>query len=166
MMLKIDLEMAFDRLEWSFIHDMLLFFNFPTNLVRLIMSCTMTSSISILINGSPAPSFQPSRGIRQGDPLSPYIFILCMERLSRRIDWAVDYLLWSPVNMSPRGPQISHHLFADDIVLSAQINETTCRTITNVLTHFGSISGQQINYFKSKNFFFTNTSSANKLLTL
>ena len=79
MVVKIDLEKAYDRLEWSFIRMILIHFGFPENIIKLILSCVATSSNSLLFNGSKLPSFCPSRGIRQGDPISPYIFLLCME---------------------------------------------------------------------------------------
>lgn len=85
MMLKLDLDKAFDRLEWSFIDSSLLHMNFPQPLIKLIMDCGTTSSISILVNGTHTPFFQPSRGIRQEDPLFPDLFIICMESLSRSI---------------------------------------------------------------------------------
>lgn len=71
MILKIDLEKAFDKIEWSFIRNTLIYFGFAHNIINLIMSCVSTSSISILVNGDHTEFFQPSRGIRQGDPMSP-----------------------------------------------------------------------------------------------
>lgn len=97
MLLKLDLEKAFDKLEWSFIHYSLSSLNFPPTFINLIMSCITTSNISVLINGNPTEYFQPTRGIRQGDPLSPYLFIICLEMFSRRINTSVDYRIWSPV---------------------------------------------------------------------
>lgn len=90
MMLRLDLKKAFDRLEWSFISYSLQKLNFPTPIINLIMSCVTTLSISILVNGTPTRFFQPSRGIRQGDPLSSYLFIICMETLSQLIDEATQ----------------------------------------------------------------------------
>lgn len=82
MAIKIDLEKAFDRLEWGFIRQTLIYFKFPLDWILLIMSCISSSNLSILLNGDHLDPFHPSRGIRQGDPLSPYIFILCMEYLA------------------------------------------------------------------------------------
>lgn len=91
MLLKIDLKKSFDRLEWSFIRQDLVYFNHP-GLSKLIMFSISSSSISMPVNGGYTYSFKPSRGIKQGDLLSPYIFILCMELLSRRINHEVDAL--------------------------------------------------------------------------
>ena len=71
MIVKIDLEKAYDCPEWSFIKMVLEYFGLPENIVKLIMSCVSSTTTSILINGSKMDSFQPSRGIRQGDPLLP-----------------------------------------------------------------------------------------------
>ena len=83
---KVDLEKAYDRLEWSFIHKVFQAFRFPDNIIKLIMSCISTSSLSVLVNGCALDPFSPSRGIRQGNPLSPYLFILCMEYLGFLIE--------------------------------------------------------------------------------
>ena len=85
MIVKIDLEKAYDRLEWSFIKMVLEHFSLLENIVKLIMSCVSSTTTSILINGSKMDSFQPTHGIRRGDPLSPYLFILCMEFLGAQI---------------------------------------------------------------------------------
>ena len=86
MAIKIDLEKVYDKLEWGFIRDMLTRFNFPPNLSNLIMSYISSVSTSLLFNGGKLESFYPSKGIRQGDPLSPYLFILCIEFLGALIE--------------------------------------------------------------------------------
>ena len=84
MAVKIDLEKAYDKLEWGFIRDMLFRVNLPHNLIKLIMNCVSTVSTSIVVNGGALDQIIPSRGIRQGDPLYPYIFILCLAISSKR----------------------------------------------------------------------------------
>ncbi|GKV21615.1 hypothetical protein SLEP1_g31576 [Rubroshorea leprosula] len=91
---KLDLEKAYDRLEWSFIREALVYFQFPHRVIDLIMSCISTSHITILVNGGKTEKLTPSRGIRQGDPLSPYLFILCMEFLSIKISGDMARGLW------------------------------------------------------------------------
>lgn len=81
MAIKIDLEKAYDKLEWGFIKERLICTNLPMDLVELIMSCISFVSTFVLFNGGMLEPIQPSRGIRQGDPSSPYIFILCIEFL-------------------------------------------------------------------------------------
>lgn len=114
---KIDLEKAFDRLSWDFIDDTLVDANIPERLRRLIMHCVTTSSMQVLWNGQPTSAFHPQRGIRQGDPLSPYIFVLCIERLSQAISQEVYHDSWKPIQLKRGGPLLSHLFFADDLIL-------------------------------------------------
>lgn len=83
--LKLDLEKAYDKLELSFIRSSLPLYGLDDISIQLVMSCIFSWSSSVLVNGIPTDSFLPSRGIRQGDPLFPYIFIICMEVLSHMI---------------------------------------------------------------------------------
>ena len=86
MALKIDLEKAYDKLERSFIKETLIRVNMPIDLIDVIMSCVSTISTSILVNGEALDLIYPSRGIRQRDLLSPYLFILCMDYLGQFIE--------------------------------------------------------------------------------
>lgn len=90
LILKVDLEKAFDKMEWPYIRETLFYFKFPINIINLIMSCISTSEVAILLIRSKIEYFEPSRGIRQDDPMSPYLFILCLEVLSRKIDQEVE----------------------------------------------------------------------------
>lgn len=120
MTLKIDFEKAYDRLKWSFIRDTLCEMNLPIRLIEIIMECITASSLQILWNGEKTEPFKPSRGIRQGDPLSPYIFVLCMERLNQVIEAAIIEDKWKPIHASRGGPKLSNLFFADDIILFAE----------------------------------------------
>ena len=156
MAIKIDLEKAYDRLEWHFIRDILLLFNFPASLIKLILSCVSSSSISVLFNGGKLEEFQPSRGIRQGDPLSPYLFILCMELLGFLIHEKCEANLWTPLKVARGGPAFSHLFFADDLVLFAKADRKNCCHIRDVLDTFCDLSGQKVNLMKSKVYFSPN----------
>lgn len=89
MAIKVDLEKAYDRLNWSFIFDTLQQTDITIQLSRLVMECVTLARMSILWNGETTAEFLMGKGIRQGDPLSPYIFVLCIERLSHGITQAL-----------------------------------------------------------------------------
>lgn len=87
---KIDLEKTYDRVDWCFLQKTLEDFRFPQPTIRPIMLCVSSSSLSLLWNGNKLPTFSPKRGLRQGDPPSPYLFVICMEKLSLLIHKKVD----------------------------------------------------------------------------
>lgn len=156
MAIKLDLEKAFDRLEWSFIRDTLKLFRFPSQLDSLIMSCVSTTSISILFNGGTLDAFQPLRGIRQGDPLSPYLFISCMKVLGALIEGKSCEKLWNPVKASQYGPAFSHLFFVHNLMLFAKVDRKNYIAIKDVLEFFCDLSRQKISGKKSSVFFSPN----------
>lgn len=116
------------------------------------MSCVTNFSTAIIWNGEPLEEFSPQRGLRQGDPLSPYLFVLCMERLSALINTKVQEGNWKGIKVSRNALPISHLFFADDLILFGEVNSRTCSAIMNVLHEFCDMSGQSINFAKSKVF--------------
>lgn len=114
------------------------------------MSCIITNQKTILYNGSRTISFYTSRGLRQGDPLLPYLFILCMEVLSHQINKVVLQTKCTPIKISLHGPHLSHLFFVDDLVLIAQATKENSRTILRILICFCSWSEQSINNSKWK----------------
>ena len=114
---KLDIEKAYDHLSWEFLSQVLDKMGFGKRWVSWMNWCISTASFSILVNGSPTGFFQNSRGLRQGDPLSPYLFVIGMEALSRMMKRAVDGNYLSGSNIVGRDGDvsvISHLLYADD----------------------------------------------------
>jgi hypothetical protein len=117
------------------------------------MHCVTSSSISILWNGNKLPPFKPSHGLRQGDPLSPYLFILCMEKLSIAINKVVLQGDWNPIKLSNNRPQLTHLHFADDVLLFTKAKNSQLRFITDLFNRFSRASGLKINLSKSRAFY-------------
>ena len=120
MLLKLDLEKPYDRVRWDFLEDTLKAARLPGTWVQWIMQCVTGPSMSVLWNGEKTDGFAPRRGLRQGDPLSPYLFVMCLERLCHQIDIVVGAKRWKPIRMSCGGPMLSHICFADDLILFAE----------------------------------------------
>lgn len=105
--LKLDMSKAYDRVEWNYLEGMLFKLGFPDNIVLPIMRCVRSSSFSILLNGQPTRSFMPTRGLRQGDPLSPFIFVLCAEGLSTLLREAEEMRCIHGLRIARRAPHFS-----------------------------------------------------------
>jgi len=98
---------------------------------------------------------------RQGDPLSPYLFILCMEKLSVAISTVVLQGEWEPIQITNPGPQISHLLFADDVLLFIKARNAQMHFVVDLFDRFSKASGLKINLSKSRAFYSTGTPQRN-----
>ncbi|XP_022569212.1 uncharacterized protein LOC111212078 [Brassica napus] len=158
MAVKTDMSKAYDRLEWEFIALVLRRMGFHPKWITLIMECITTVTYSFLINGSPRGRIQPSRGIRQGDPLSPYIFILCSEVLSGLCNKAQADGSLKGIKVARGCPRVNHFLFVDDTMFFVDASKEGSKTLKRLLTRYEEASGQANNTEKSSISFSKRTS--------
>ena len=121
--------------------------------VNLIYECISTMSYSILVNGEPKGEISPTRGIRQGDPLSPYLFLLCSEGLNRLIQHATRGNVIQGFSLCKNGPKITNLIFANDTLLFCRARMEELQAIQHILSLYEGASGQQINREKTTLFF-------------
>ncbi|XP_021751379.1 uncharacterized protein LOC110717051 [Chenopodium quinoa] len=141
---------AYDRVEWNFLEKLLLKLRFVGRWVDTEMDCVTTVSYSFIANGGVCGSVTPSRGLRQGDPLSPYIYILVANAFSGLLRKAMVDDSLHGARASRKVPEISHLLFANDNLLFARANRRECSKIVETLNIYEAASGQKINYDKSE----------------
>ncbi|KAK7260044.1 hypothetical protein RIF29_25766 [Crotalaria pallida] len=159
MAIKIDLEKAYDKLKWNFVIDTLKDEGIPDMLINVIYHCISSATMNILWNGEILDPIIPANGVRQGDPISPYLFVLCMERLSHIINVAINHKFWKPIKLSRGGPLISHLAFADDLFLFAEVSLDQIDCITTCLDLFCESSGSKVNSDKTRIFFSKNVNN-------
>ncbi|XP_026385041.1 uncharacterized protein LOC113280657 [Papaver somniferum] len=127
---------------------------------QLIHQRISTREMAVLVNGSPGEFFKPSRGLRQEDPLFPYLFLLCMESLSRNLMQAGHDGFIHGISICIDAPSSNHLLFADDFLVLCKANMQECTNLINIFNSFIASSGQMINFSKSSIFFSKNTDPA------
>ncbi|KAK4279954.1 hypothetical protein QN277_011647 [Acacia crassicarpa] len=107
------------------------------------MECVTSTTYNVLWNGERTDFFVPKRGIRQDDPISPYLFVLCMERLSHVICDSVTANNWRPIRVTRVGPSISHLMFADDLLLFGELQLSKQNVLWGALTLFVELPGKR-----------------------
>ena len=117
------------------------------------MSSVKTVSYSIMVNGEPTGMIYPKRGIRQGDPLSPFLFLLCMEDLHALIKHSARNGNIKGFSLCKRGPKLTHLFFANDGLLFCRSISEDCNIVLKILGEYESWSGQKINKDKTAIFF-------------
>ncbi|GKB24540.1 RNA-directed DNA polymerase, eukaryota, reverse transcriptase zinc-binding domain protein [Tanacetum coccineum] len=146
---KVDFEKAFDSVIWDYLDDVLFKFGFGSKWRAWIRNCLSSSRGSILTNGSPTKEFQFFKGLKQGDPLSPFLFILVMESLHLSFQRVIDAGMFTGIKLS-NSVTVSHLFFADDAVFVGKWCQGNINTLVNVLECFHRASGLKINMSKSK----------------
>lgn len=147
--IKIDFEKAYDCVNWSFLLNMMESFEFGHKWRSWIQSCVTNARISVLVNGSPTNEFIAERGLRQGDPLSPFLFNLVVEGLNILILRARELGLFNGAVVGNDLIKVSHLQFADDTILFCEANLEEILCIKRLLRCFEVVSGLKINYSKS-----------------
>lgn len=126
---------------WPFIRRVLIAFNFPSLWVDWIMECITTVSYEVLVNGEVSSQFKPKCGLRQGDPLSPYIFIMCMEVLSQKMLKPQEEKRIQGLKICRSAPRVNHLFFVDDALFFFNATTESCKQIKGALDEFSRISG-------------------------
>ncbi|GKV28743.1 hypothetical protein SLEP1_g37755 [Rubroshorea leprosula] len=147
---KVDFEKAYDNVCWDFIDYMMRRMGFNTIWRNWIRECLASSSVSVLINGSPTNQFPISKGIRQGDPLSPFLFLIVAEGLNGLVSSAVEKQLYKGVTVGKEGVSVSHLQFADDTIFFGEASDDNIGAIKSIMRTFELVSGLKINFGKSQ----------------
>lgn len=154
--LKIDISKAYDRVDWDYLNEVLCKMGFSTKWIRWMDMCVRPVTYSFTVNDRLVGPISPGRGLRQGDPLSPYLFILCDEGLSSLLREQNRRGRLHGCSVSRRAPKVSHLLFADDSLLFCKASSEECTVLKESLNLYERVSGQAINYSKSGVFFSEN----------
>ena len=147
--LKIDFQKAYDRMEWSFLAQVLNNFGFCQQFIKIVYQCISTVRYTILIKGGVGPTMTPARGLRQGDPLSPYLFILASEVLAKLTNKAAGNGAINGVKLGHTSLEITKLMYADDVILICKAKQVEVSTMAECLSKYCAWSGQNINLEKS-----------------
>ncbi|CAJ2647900.1 unnamed protein product [Trifolium pratense] len=147
---KVDFEKAYDSVDWGYLDAVMGRMGFPTLWRKWIKECVCTATASVLVNGSPTDEFPVERGLRQGDPLSPFLFLLDAEGLHVLMEAMVERNLFTGYSVGELSPMtVSHLQFADDMLLMGTKSWANVRALHAVLVLFESMSGLRVNFHKS-----------------
>ena len=116
-LIKLDFQKAYDSVKWSFLEMVMVKLGFRRKWIRWIMECVTTASMSILLNGTPLEPFKMEKGLRQGYPLSPYLFILVSEILVLFLKKANDISLIDDIPIGKHRVRLQQLQFADDTLI-------------------------------------------------
>ena len=150
---KLDMHKAYDRVEWVFLENMMRKIGFSERWISLMMACVRSIRYEVRFNSEETDMFVPTRGIRQGDPLSPYLFLLCAEGLSSLLLHEEEVGGIDGLTVCRNAPSVSHLLFADDSLILMKADMTNATSLQQVLDTYCANSGQLVSLAKSSIFF-------------
>ena len=150
---KLDIEKAYDNINWKFLLKVLQKMGFGSKWLGWMWSCLSSAKFSVLVNGVPAGFFPSTKGLRQGDPLSPYLFVMGMEVLDVLIRRAVEggFLSRCSIRGGSRSTlNISHLFFTDDTIVLCEASKEHLTHLSWILLWFEAASSLRINLDKSE----------------
>ncbi|XP_071714472.1 uncharacterized protein [Rutidosis leptorrhynchoides] len=150
LLFKVDFEKAFDTVNWEFLNYMMMRLGFGSTWIAWIFMCLKSARSSVIINGSPTREFPILRGSRQGDPLSPFLFLIVMEGLNILLHEYVSSGLIQGARIANSEVIVSHLFYADDVMIVSEWNSLDMENIIRLFSLFHDISGLKINIDKSK----------------
>jgi hypothetical protein len=159
---KLDLTKAYNCVDWRFSEGALRWLGFHSTWVWWVMECVTNVRYSVRLNNVPLEPFKPSRGLRQGDPFSPYLFLFVADGMLRLMQREVNQGNLDQLHVCQRAPGISHLLFADDTPMFLKIKEQQAMVINRVLRQYERGISQLVNPVKCSIMFGKNCEDANK----
>ncbi|KAK2648866.1 hypothetical protein Ddye_016355 [Dipteronia dyeriana] len=148
MAIKLDMSKDYDKVEWGFVECMMRKLGFSENWVERVMRCVTSISYSFVISGEVCRKVKPTRGLRQGDPRLPYLFLICDEGLSSLIINSHARGLISGFKCSRFRPSITHLFFENDSMLFSRATTSDCEATKNMLDVYKKASGQIVSISK------------------
>lgn len=155
--IKLDLNKAYDRVCWDFLFLVMEKMGFDAKWIGWIKQCVCSVKYSIVVNGGQICSVTPNRGLRQGDPLSSYLFLIVVDVFSNLMSKAISCKSIGGIRMRKRCPIVSHLLFADDSLVFLEAEPQTCTNFMDLMNSFSEASGLTLNVHKSSVYFSANT---------
>ncbi|CAN1806454.1 Transposon TX1 uncharacterized 149 kDa protein [Linum perenne] len=149
MALKLDMEKAYDRIEWPFLFTTMRMMGFGELWISWIRKCVTSASFAVLFNGQKHGYFHSSRGLRQGDPLSPLLFAICSEGLITLLNQAQSTNALAGMRLNAYSPILTHLMFADDTYLFLRASLEDIDSLLQILACYQEVSGQKVNLSKS-----------------
>lgn len=149
MSLKLNMSKVYDKVECDYLEHTLNVLGFPTKFIKLIMQCVKTASFSILINSSSKGSILPSRGLYQGDPPLPYLFLLWTKGLANLLNNVAQIKSLIGIKVCRGAPSVYHLLFTNNNLIFCKAGNVSSQQVLNLLNWYAQASGQCINTDKT-----------------
>jgi len=147
---KVDYEKAYDSVKWDFIYYMLRRLGFYDRWIQWIKGCLESASVSVLVNRSPTREFFPRKGLRQGDPLAPFLFLIVVEGLAGVTRVAKEKKLIDSLEVGKDKVKVNMLQYADDTLFFCEANTKSVLNIKAILQCFELSSGLRVNFAKSR----------------